>query len=145
MRGIKEQLLKTSGADVVSSRKKLRKTLGRGGIHPLLSPPLVRLRVNLHGLVHDIKYRKHFIGSLNAKTASLCMICTLSSGLFESFIIGFHNFAPILLIKNYLVVGHVGRGVKNIRQSFYSVFANVLFNLISVIHSIFEKEDDCIV
>ena len=59
-------------------------------------------------------------------------------------IIGFHNLSPILL-KNYLVVGHVGRGVKNIRQSFYTVFANVLFNFISVIHSIIKKEDDCIV
>ena len=28
---MKEQLLKTSGADVSSSRKKLRKTLGGGG------------------------------------------------------------------------------------------------------------------
>ena len=36
-RGMNEQLLKTSGADVLSSRKKLRKTLweGRGGaIYP---------------------------------------------------------------------------------------------------------------
>ena len=39
---MKEQLLKTSGADVLSSRKKLRKTLG-GGWNP---PPLVRPRVN---------------------------------------------------------------------------------------------------
>ena len=38
---MKEQLLKTSGADVSSSRKKLRKTLGGVGI-----PPLVRPRVN---------------------------------------------------------------------------------------------------
>ena len=63
-RGMKEQLLKTSGADILSSGKKLRKTSGRGGIHPLppppTHPPLVRLRVNLHGLVHDMKYRKHF-------------------------------------------------------------------------------------
>ena len=29
-----EQLLKTSGADVLSSRKKLRKTLWGSGIHP---------------------------------------------------------------------------------------------------------------
>ena len=50
-RGMKEQLLKASGADVLSSGKKLRKTLWRGGIHP----PLVRLRVNSHGLVHYIK------------------------------------------------------------------------------------------
>ena len=33
-----KQILKTSGADVLSSRKKLRKTLGGGGIPPL--PPL---------------------------------------------------------------------------------------------------------
>ena len=69
--------------------------------------------------------------------------------LFESFIIGFPNLAPILQKNSqsqvYLVVGHVGRGVKNIGQSFYSVFANVLFNHISVIHSIFEKENDYIV
>ena len=37
-----KQLLKTSGADVLSSRKKLRKTLG-GGIHP---SSLVCPRVN---------------------------------------------------------------------------------------------------
>ena len=41
--GMKEQLLKTSGADLLSSRKKLRKILWRGrgwvgGIHP---PPLI--------------------------------------------------------------------------------------------------------
>ena len=36
-RGMNEQLLKTSGADVLSSRRKLRKTLW-GGIHP--PPPL---------------------------------------------------------------------------------------------------------
>ena len=41
---MKEQLLKISGADVLSSRKKLRKTLGGGGILP--PPPLVRPRVN---------------------------------------------------------------------------------------------------
>ena len=43
--GMNEQLLKTSGADVLSPRKKLRKTLrgGGGDIHP---PPLVRPRVN---------------------------------------------------------------------------------------------------
>ena len=39
---MKEQLLKTSGADVSSSRKKLRKTLGGRG----WNPPLVRPRVN---------------------------------------------------------------------------------------------------
>ena len=36
-RGMNEQLLKTSGTDVLSSRKKLRKTLwggAGGGIHP---------------------------------------------------------------------------------------------------------------
>ena len=43
--GMKEQLLKTSGADVLCSRKKLRKTLC-GGIHPPPPPPpLVRPRV----------------------------------------------------------------------------------------------------
>ena len=41
---MKEQLLKTSGADVSSSRKKLRKTLGGGWKPP--PPPLVRPRVN---------------------------------------------------------------------------------------------------
>ena len=40
-----EQLLKKSGADVLSSRTKLRKTLG-GGIHRPLPPYLVRPRVN---------------------------------------------------------------------------------------------------
>ena len=40
---MKEHLLKTSGADVLSSRKKLRKTLG-GWWNP--PPPLVRPRVN---------------------------------------------------------------------------------------------------
>ena len=40
---MKEQLLKTSGADVLSSRKKLRKTLGEW-TPP--SRPLVRPRVN---------------------------------------------------------------------------------------------------
>ena len=40
---MKEQLLKTSGADVLSSRKKLRKTLGGGEIPPAL---FVRPRVN---------------------------------------------------------------------------------------------------
>ena len=50
-----EQLLKTSGTDVLSSRKKLRKTLweggwggGGGGIHT----PLVPQRVNLFKLSH---------------------------------------------------------------------------------------------
>ena len=40
---MKEQLLKISGADVLSSRKKLRKTLGGVESSP---PPLVRQRVN---------------------------------------------------------------------------------------------------
>ena len=36
-RGMNEQLLKTPGIDVLSSKKRLRKTLwGRGGIHPPL-------------------------------------------------------------------------------------------------------------
>ena len=39
-----EQLLKTSGADVLSSRRKLKKTL-RGGI-PTPPPDLVRPRLN---------------------------------------------------------------------------------------------------
>ena len=34
--GMNEQLLKTSGADVLSSRKKLRKTSSRGDIQPPL-------------------------------------------------------------------------------------------------------------
>ena len=38
-----KQLLKTPGADVLSSRKKLRKTLWGGAIH--LPPPLVRPKV----------------------------------------------------------------------------------------------------
>ena len=65
-RGMKEQLLKTSGADVLSSGKKTQKNL-REGWHPFTPPPpppthppLVLLRVNLHGLVHDMKHRKHF-------------------------------------------------------------------------------------
>ena len=33
-----EQLLKTSGADVLSSRKKLRKTLGEWNPHALVLP-----------------------------------------------------------------------------------------------------------
>ena len=41
-RGMIEQLLKTSGADVLSSRKKLKKTFE--GLH---QPPLVRPRVKL--------------------------------------------------------------------------------------------------
>ena len=52
-RRMNKQLLKTSGSDVLSCRKKLGKTLrggGRknfmeGGIHP--PPPLVRPRVNI--------------------------------------------------------------------------------------------------
>ena len=40
-----EQLLKTSGADVLSSRRKLRKTL-RGGIPTPPPPYLVRPRLN---------------------------------------------------------------------------------------------------
>ena len=43
--GMNEQLLKTSGADVSSPRKKLRKTL-RGGGGVISTPPLVRPRVN---------------------------------------------------------------------------------------------------
>ena len=47
-RGMNKQLLKTSVTDVLSSRKKLRKTL-RGG-DPPPPPPLVRPRVEgLHG------------------------------------------------------------------------------------------------
>ena len=43
-----EQLLKTSGAAVLSSGKKLRKTLWVDGIRPATSPPLlVRPEVNL--------------------------------------------------------------------------------------------------
>ena len=42
---MKEHLLKTSGADVLSSRKKLRKTLG-GWWNQFPHPPLVRPRVN---------------------------------------------------------------------------------------------------
>ena len=38
-----EQILKTSDADVLSSKKKLRKTLSGGGIHPP-PPPLTILR-----------------------------------------------------------------------------------------------------
>ena len=41
---MKEHLLKTSGADVLSSRKKLRKTLG--GWWNQSPPPFVRPRVN---------------------------------------------------------------------------------------------------
>ena len=37
-----EQILKTSDADVLSSKKKLRKTLSGGGIHP--PPPLLYVR-----------------------------------------------------------------------------------------------------
>ena len=40
-RGMNKKLLKRSGADALSTRRKLRKTLG---IHP---PPLVRPRVNI--------------------------------------------------------------------------------------------------
>ena len=45
-RGIDEQLLKTSGAEVLSPRKKIRKNL-KGGGQPSSPPPtpLVRLRV----------------------------------------------------------------------------------------------------
>ena len=52
-----KQLLKTSGADVLSSRRKLRKTLG--GWHPPPPPPLVprlRLRVKVEYLIHRNKY-----------------------------------------------------------------------------------------
>ena len=47
-RGINEQLQKTSCADVLSSRKKICKTLGGGGVAttPNLSP-LVRPRINI--------------------------------------------------------------------------------------------------
>ena len=95
-RGMKEQLLKTSGADVLSSGKKLRKTSGRGGIHSLpLPPPLPTHLLYGWGLTctgwstiwNTVSI---FIGSLNAKTASLCMICTSSSGA----IWGFHNRVP---------------------------------------------------
>ena len=46
-RGIDEQLLKTSGAEVLSPRKKIRKNLKGGGqpSSPPPSTPLVRLRV----------------------------------------------------------------------------------------------------
>ena len=45
-----EQLLKTSGADVLSSKRKLSKTLGGGGgggIHPLLYVRGLKLRTHL--------------------------------------------------------------------------------------------------
>ena len=45
--GMKEQLLKPSGADVLSSRKKLRKTL-RGGGGRASTPRPVRPRVKGH-------------------------------------------------------------------------------------------------
>ena len=43
MRGMNEHLLKTLGADVLSCRRKLRKTLGRG----VASTPFVRPRVKI--------------------------------------------------------------------------------------------------
>ena len=43
-----EQLLKTSGADVLFSKRKLSKTLGGGGgIHPLLYVQGLKLRTHL--------------------------------------------------------------------------------------------------
>ena len=42
-----EQLLKTSGADVLSSKRKLSKTLGGGVIHPLLYVRGLKLRTHL--------------------------------------------------------------------------------------------------
>ena len=38
-KGWKKQLVKTSGTDVLSSREKLRKTSGEGGIPPPSPPP----------------------------------------------------------------------------------------------------------
>ena len=49
--GMNEQLLKTSGTDVLSSRKKLRKTLWEGGGEGIHTP-LVPKRVNLFKLSH---------------------------------------------------------------------------------------------
>ena len=47
-----EQLLKTPGADVLASRKKLRKTSEGGAIHPL-----VRTRVNIIFTFFKIKIK----------------------------------------------------------------------------------------
>ena len=47
-----EQLLKTPGADVLASRKKLRKTSQGGGIHPLVRP-----RVNIIFTFFKIKIK----------------------------------------------------------------------------------------
>ena len=48
-----EMLLKTSGADVLFSRKKLRKTLWDGTPFP---PPLVRPRVNSWNFHFDLLF-----------------------------------------------------------------------------------------
>ena len=48
-----EQLLKTSGADVLSSGEKLRKSLG-GVTSTTAPPPLVRSRVNVTELLRSI-------------------------------------------------------------------------------------------
>ena len=61
-RGINEQLQKTSCADVLSSRKKICKTLGGGGWQPpLTSPPLY-----VRGLIskgEKIKFFQNLAGS----------------------------------------------------------------------------------
>ena len=50
-----KQLLKTSGADVLSSGRKLRKTLGGGGCHPL--PLYVRgLKYNLSIIIDYYRF-----------------------------------------------------------------------------------------
>ena len=48
-RGMNKQLLKMSGAVVLSSRKKLRKTLWGGGIHPspLVHPRVIKTVLNM--------------------------------------------------------------------------------------------------
>ena len=42
-RGINKQLLKTSGANVLPSKKKRRKTLGGGNLPPYLVSPTVKI------------------------------------------------------------------------------------------------------
>ena len=57
-----EQLLKTSGADVLSSRKKLRKTfLGVASTAPAPPPPLERPRVNKQAAYEQILMSLYFI------------------------------------------------------------------------------------
>ena len=55
-----EQLLKTSGADVLSSRKKLKKPYGGGGMAPPPPCPPVRQRVKYPKDLEDILHHKRF-------------------------------------------------------------------------------------